>query len=235
MDRPEIGWQTTLNYASNRNEVTKLLGDPFSEGYRNRVEEGQPLGVWSLYDFERDANGSPVFTDAGLPIRAAQRTIMGEADPKFSGSLLNSLRIGNRLNARILLDGAFGHEMWNQTQRIMDIFAAGPTAEREARGEVPIGYTSALTSVEGAYLEDASYLKLREVSLTYALDGGLIPVFGDGTVELEVAARNLYTWTDYSGYDPEVNMFGTATVARGTDFAVYPNPRQLSFGIRLNY
>jgi hypothetical protein len=52
---------------------------------------------------------------------------------------------------------------------------------------------------------------------------------------LEVAGRNLYTWTDYSGYDPEVNMFGTATVARGTDFAVYPNPRTFSFGVRVNY
>ena len=54
-------------------------------------------------------------------------------------------------------------------------------------------------------------------------------------VELEVAGRNLHTWTDYSGYDPEINMFGTSTVARGTDFAVYPSPRTVSFGIRVNY
>ena len=94
---------------------------------------------------------------------------------------------------------------------------------------------AALTSIETAYLEDASYLKLREVSLSYELDGGVFPAFGDARVELEVAGRNLHTWTDYSGYDPEINMFGTSTVARGTDFAVYPSPRTVSFGIRVNY
>jgi hypothetical protein len=58
---------------------------------------------------------------------------------------------------------------------------------------------------------------------------------GLGTLSLEVSGRNLYTFTDYTGYDPETNMFGTSTVARGTDFATYPNPRTFSFGMRAGF
>jgi hypothetical protein len=52
---------------------------------------------------------------------------------------------------------------------------------------------------------------------------------------LELLGRNLFTWSDYTGYDPEVNMFGLNTVERGVDFAVYPNARVYTLGVRLTY
>jgi hypothetical protein len=54
-------------------------------------------------------------------------------------------------------------------------------------------------------------------------------------VQLELQGRNLHTWTDYTGYDPEINMFGLNTVERGVDFAVYPNAREVSLGVRMNF
>ncbi|MGH7445821.1 MAG: hypothetical protein ACREKM_13135, partial [Longimicrobiales bacterium] len=61
--------------------------------------------------------------------------------------------------------------------------------------------------------------------------GGL----GVSSAQVEIGGRNLYTWTEYTGYDPEINMFGTNTVERGVDFAVYPIPRQFTFGVRMSY
>ena len=50
-----------------------------------------------------------------------------------------------------------------------------------------------------------------------------------------LAGRNLYTWTDYTGIDPEVNLFSANTVARGVEFGTSPIPRMYSFGITLNF
>jgi TonB-dependent starch-binding outer membrane protein SusC len=58
---------------------------------------------------------------------------------------------------------------------------------------------------------------------------------GMPTPSSQYVSRNLFTWTSYTGYDPEVNMFGLSTVERGTDFAVYPNPRSFGLGLRLTY
>ena len=92
-----------------------------------------------------------------------------------------------------------------------------------------------LFGAEADYLEDGTFVKLRELSFVYNLPQTFAQRFGASSLTFEVAGRNLLTFTDYSGYDPETNMFGTSTVARGTDFANYPNPRRFSFGVRAGF
>ncbi|MGI9181087.1 MAG: TonB-dependent receptor domain-containing protein [Longimicrobiaceae bacterium] len=234
VDQPRFGWSSTLNFSANRNRVERLAGAPFTEGYFNRVEEGQPLGVWFLRDFERDEQGAIRLDAAGLPV-VGPAAIVGDPNPDWQASLMNEFRLGRNLSASFLLDGVFGHDVWNQTMRIMDRFAAGPLYERQLRGEITNAYRLRYFTATAAYLEDGSFIKLREAALRYTLTDGPVQRLGLASAQVELAGRNLFTWTDYSGYDPEVNMFGTATVARGTDFAVYPNPRQISLGLRLSY
>jgi hypothetical protein len=117
----------------------------------------------------------------------------------------------------------------------MDIFSAGPLYDQLLKGEITQAYRARIQGITGEYLEDASFVKLREISLSYLLPASFVDRLGFNTLSLEIAARNLYTFTDYSGYDPETNMFGTSTVARGTDFATYPNPRTFSFGVRAGF
>jgi outer membrane receptor protein involved in Fe transport len=233
IERPNRGWNTTFNFSRNRNRVEKLAGFSVTEGYFNRVEEGQPLGVWFLRDFDRDDQGNIRLDAAGLPVVGPAR-IVGDPNPDWQASLLNEFRLGDNWSANFLLDGVFGHDVWNQTLRIMDRFAAGPLYERQLRGEVTNAYRLRYFSATAAYLEDGSFIKLREAAIRYRLGDSLARRLRLGSAQIELSGRNLFTWTDYSGYDPEVNMFGTATVARGTDFAVYPNPRQISLGLRLS-
>lgn len=234
INRPSFGWNTRLIYSRNQNKVEKLVISPFTAGYTNRVIEGEPLGVHYMLAYERDANGN-IVTDSIGPVRTATARIIGNPWPDFTASLANDFRLGENLSATVLLDGSFGHEIWNQTQRIMDIFGAGPLYDRVLRGEVTPAYRSRVQGIWEAYLEDASYVKLRDVTLRYSTNAGWLRGIGASGMQVELSGRNLYTWTDYTGYDPEVNMFGLSTVERGTDFAVYPNPRTFGLGVRLTY
>lgn len=236
-NRPAFGWDATLTYSHNRNRVEKLAGSPFlaESGYFNRVVEGKPLGVFWMPDFQRDEQGQIRLDAQGLPLITTDRQYVGDPNPDFSLALTNEFRVGERLNARLLFDGNFGQEVWNQTVRIMDRFRAGPLYDRQLRGEVTDAYRIRYFSAVAAYLEDGSYVKLREASLRYNVAPRWARALGASSLDVEVAGRNLYTWTDYSGYDPEVNLFGASTAARGNDFAVYPIPRTVSFGVRVTY
>jgi TonB-linked SusC/RagA family outer membrane protein len=228
------GWTSTLLYSRNRNRVEELNVDPYFVGYTNRIEEGQPLGAHYMIGYERNANGDIVEDDVG-PVGTSDRIIVGDPWPDYTMSFSNDVRFGDSWSLRILFDGSFGHELWNQTRRIMDIFDAGPLYDRLLRGEITEAYRSRIQGIWEAYLEDATYVKLRDLTVRYRTSAGWVRSLGASTAQLEVVARNLFTWTDYTGYDPEINMFGLSTVERGTDFAVYPNPRTIGIGLRLTY
>jgi hypothetical protein len=117
----------------------------------------------------------------------------------------------------------------------MDIFGAGPLFDQLLRGEITQPHRARMQSIWESYLEDASYVKLRDVTLRYGTNASWVRQIGATRAEFELVGRNLKTWTDYSGYDPEINMFGLSTVERGTDFAVYPNARTVGIGVRLTY
>lgn len=233
-DDEAFGWNSRLIYSRNRNRVEELFVDPYFLGYTNRIEEGQPLGAHYMIGFLRDENGT-IMTDSIGPLGTPGRVIVGDPWPDYTLSLFNEFRVGDAWSASILFDGSFGHELWNQTRRIMDIFSAGPLYDRLLQGEITQSYRTRIQGIWEAYLEDATYVKLRDVTLRYTTDAPWLRRIGASTAQFEVSGRNLVTWTDYSGYDPEINMFGLSTVERGTDFAVYPNPRTVSFGVRLTY
>lgn len=229
-----FGWSSTVIYSRNRNRVEALVGDPYYVGYGNRIEEGQPIGVLFLPAYLRDDEGN-ILTDATGPRLAPARQIVGNPWPDYTASLRNEFRIGSAWTVSFLLDGQFGHELWNQTRRIMDLFGAGPLYDQLLRGEITQAERARLQSIWEYYVEDASFVKLRDASIRFSMPSRLASRIGAAGAAIELQGRNLHTWTDYTGYDPEINMFGLSTVERGVDFAVYPNAREVSLGVRLTY
>jgi TonB-dependent SusC/RagA subfamily outer membrane receptor len=228
-----FGWSSTLIYSRNRNRVEKLNIPAYFVGYGNRVQEGEPLGVLFLPAYLRDEQGT-ILTDSLGPRLAPARGIVGNPWPDYTASLRNEFKLGP-VTFSFLLDGQFGHELWNQTARIMDGSQAGPLYDKLLRGEITQPQLNRLRSIWEYYVEDASFIKLRDLTLRWAVPSSLTRRMGAQGLQLELQGRNLHTWTDYSGYDPEINMFGLNTVERGVDFAVYPNAREVSLGVRLNY
>jgi outer membrane receptor protein involved in Fe transport len=241
-NRTNFGWNSRVIYSRNRNKIEKLDVQPFTAGYTNLVIEGQPVGVHFMPAYKRDASGQimtdsigPLLENTVGPVAANTGRIVGDPWPDFTASLFNEFRVGKNWSASFLLDGSFGAELWNQTRRIMDIFAAGPLFDQVLRGEVTPAFRTRMQSIWESYLEDASYVKLRDLTVRYRTDANWLRHIGASNLELEFVGRNLHTWTDYSGYDPEINMFGLNTIERGTDFAVYPNARTFGVGVRLTY
>lgn len=244
LDRTAVRWNTTVTYSRNKNKVDKLIGAPFTLGYANRVRQGEPLGFFYAELPQKNAAGGDSIDAAGLIVRSPSATRVsarvGDPNPDWLGSLLNEVDIGSRLHFRVLLDGTFGGEVLNFTRRIMDTFG---TSADVAREYLPVGDPNRLVPgfvrsqrfYFGKYAEDGSFVKLREVSLTYNLMPSLAGALRVKGLDLTISGRNLKTWTGYSGYDPEMNLFGQRTVERGNDFGTYPIPRVWSVGVRATY
>ena len=86
-----------------------------------------------------------------------------------------------------------------------------------------------------AFIEDAGFVKLREISLGYTFDQPWVSrVLGFGSIDLRVAGRNLVTWTKYTGVDPETSLLGSAVRRRGIDYFNNPQGRSYVFSVTLN-
>ena len=119
--------------------------------------------------------------------------------------------------------------------------ASGSVAGPGAGRSVVLGQSwyqgdgSGFGSVSAQFVEDGSYSKLREVSLSYMLDDPrFVSRMGLSSVELRLAGRNLVTWTNYSGIDPETNLGGAEVAIRGVDYFNNPQSRSWVFSVALN-
>ena len=94
---------------------------------------------------------------------------------------------------------------------------------------------SGFTGPSGQFIEDGTYTKLREVSVGYTLDAPFLQrLTGFTSMDLRVAGRNLKTWTDYTGIDPETNLGGAEVFVQGIDYFNNPQTRTWVLSIGLN-
>ena len=258
ISRENFAWRTRFTYAANRNRVEKLVTstDTLVYGYLNAVTEGQPIGMFYGRIYARNADGSlnlvpyVVRGDTSMLPRRALDTLengktvnafrlIGDPNPDFIATFSTEFDFGRFVTVSALLDGRFGNDVANFTRRIQDEFGASRNAQRELEGEVPAGTfiqtPYGRSAIYETFIEDGSYVKLREVALNLRVPPSFTRFTRADGATVRLAGRNLHTWTDYTGLDPEVNMFSAHTVARGVDFATVPLPRQFSIGLSLNY
>lgn len=235
-----FSWNIGASVSKNENLVTASsqvtpIALANAGGSVSVILAGQPLGVFYGNYFERDANGNLSLDAAGRPIAAVnnptakvlQRKILGDPNPDWILSFSNSLMY-KKLSLSFLIDGALGQQVFNADRRTRQGVGIGDISEKEIKGELPRGYIFAVYNTEEWRVEDASYVKLREVALSYEL-----PLFARFIKSSSIAliGRNLISFDDYDGYDPETNAGGNSSVLRGIDFGNVPIPRtfQLSF------
>jgi len=96
---------------------------------------------------------------------------------------------------------------------------------------VPRGYIAGVYNAQEWRIDDGSFVKLREVSLSYSL--GKFKCFND--LSFSLGGRNLVSWDHYKGYDPEVNAAGQSTVLRGIDFGAVPAPRTYTVSLHAKF
>ncbi|MEW5917725.1 MAG: TonB-dependent receptor, partial [Gemmatimonadota bacterium] len=238
LTRPNWDWDITASVATNKDEVTDLGGLPSvitTFGQNHRV--GHAIGTfWSkrVVSADRDTAGRAINVlcadTAGRPaIACAQAPLIpiGTPTPKLSGSISNTLTVFKNLRLYALVDFKRGHRIWNQTELIRCGGLVGrPLCDVNYNPRnYPVTYVAQAVgnalaqSLQDAYVQDASWTKLREVSATYTLPRGWIPRTSNAT--LTFAARELALWSDYGGIDPEVSSAGTGTFT-SQDQAILP-------------
>jgi TonB-linked SusC/RagA family outer membrane protein len=239
LSRDNFSWEIGLNMATNKDEITDLGGLPTvlaSSGPYNLV--GYPIGgIWSkrVVSADRDATtGGPtnILCDGGAsaaPVTCAQAPLVyiGTPTPKFTGALQNTFTFGRNLRLYALFDWKQGHRIFNAVEFLRCTGQTGaplchenyypneydPVRLAEARGAAIAAQTWS------QYMQSANFIKLREVSLNYTLPQR----WTKGRASITLAGRELATWTDYRGIDPEANRQNAATTAFQDDQAVTPN------------
>lgn len=255
VDQARTDWTTTINFSRNRNEVSGLPEDNlrFSNSFeRLWAVNGEPLGVFYGFQFDRDASGNVVDREGNILVKdddglwrlrddsvseigqsgllgIGERGVVGDPHPDFVASWINDVSIRN-FDLRMQWDAVVGHDVFNFTryEGSWPILGVTELYQQELEGDLPSGYASAARLVHEHWVEDGSFLKLREVSAAYTLRPAAARI---ERVRLTLAARNVLSIDGYSGYDPEINVGGQRTGVRGLDFAEVPIPRTFSLGV----
>jgi TonB-linked SusC/RagA family outer membrane protein len=170
--------------------------------------------------------------DAGQPKGLnALRKVIGDPNPDFTMSFGSTIT-WKKLSFNFLIDGAYGQEVFNADRRTRQGVGIGDISEKELKGELKRGYIHSIYPIEEWRIDDGSYTKLREISLSYNF-GGLIKGMSDLTIS--AIGRNLHSWDNYDGYDPETNAGGTSDRLRGVDFGNVPIPRTIQFALKASF
>jgi hypothetical protein len=85
------------------------------------------------------------------------------------------------------------------------------------------------------FVEDGSYLRLKAITLAYNFNPEFLNKLGVNNLSLYTTGQNLLTFTDYSGFDPEVNAFGRSATELGVDYGTYPQSKTVTFGINVEF
>jgi len=244
-----LSWEATFIFNRNRNKILSL-GSPRIEiatvsGAPVFLLEGEAASVFYEFPYARNPDGSLLLTAQGFPQRergtqvgnsyeirpenrvngqpagAFVRTIIGDPNPKWTGSFASNLTYKN-LSFRFLLDAVQGNQVFNADKRTRENVGIGTLTEQEMNGTLQRGYIFAIGPIGEFRVDDGSFVKLREVALNYRL-----PNFVKGMSNFNIAliGRNLISWDNYNGFDPETNSGGNSDLVRGVDFGNVPIPR----------
>ena len=233
------------NFSSNNNEVIKTKdGEDIITGGSNDasktsliVREGESISSFYMIKFiGLDANGIPQYEDfdANGTIDDADRQIVGSSLPDFVYGI-NLTANYKKLSLVMNWQGASGLTLYNEKSN--GLFAGFPGSNKRAdlsdltpRPSVMVG--RALRTSD-RYLEDASYLRLKNIKLNYAIPTDNLK--GISNFDIYVSAQNLITLTDYSGYDPEVSGFNGGDLRQGVDLSTYPGVKSITFGLNVSF
>lgn len=175
------------------------------------------------------------------------RTIIGNAMPDFNWALNNTLSYRN-FSLSFFIQASQGNDMHNLNQMFLEDFNGEHNVMAEAAlnrwtpenhsNEYPRALakrTSDVGTISSKFIEDASYIRLKNVSLGYDVPGKWLQPVNIRTLRLYISATNLFTITDYKGYDPEGSSYGTSTAYPGIDQGRYPLTKTYLVGLNLGF
>jgi TonB-dependent starch-binding outer membrane protein SusC len=209
------------------------------------LQFGQPVGTaageTALGDVKyKDINGDGV-------IDPNDKTFIGNPHPDFTFGFTNNFKYKN-LDLSIFVQGSYGNDIMNLTKRAgttnaslydnqlvdaLDYYSAINTDSNNPR---PIASTANNNLViSSRYVEDGSYIRIQNVTFGYSFSRDIIERIHMSRLRLYATAQNLFTFTKYTGYDPEIGSFNQNVLLSGIDNGRYPISRTFSLGLNVEF
>jgi TonB-dependent starch-binding outer membrane protein SusC len=186
----------------------------------------------------KDLNGDGI-------VDSKDRTVIGRGQPIFVGGLNNNFKY-KAFDLNVFFQWSYGNQIFNANRLLLEGNATQRPGVNQfasysnrwtpdnqtnvnfrAGGQGPIAYSSRV-------IEDGSYLRLKTFSFGYSLPLRYIKKFSLSQLRINVSAQNLFTWTKYSGLDPEVSV-RYSVLTPGFDFSPYPEPQSILFGLNATF
>lgn len=247
----DFSWNTNFNISFNKSKVLELKYKPFidaasipSAGNLVRFAAGQPISSFFGYKYGGvdSATGEIIYKDldGNGEFNAGDRTFIGDPNPDYTFGFTNNFTYKNWY-MDVLVTASQGNDIYNasrfelemmddhknQSTRVLDRWMNPGDITN-----VPKANAANAKISSDRFIEDGSFVKLKSVTLGYNF---IKPIKGISKLNVYVTGQNLYTWTNYSGFDPEVNAFASTNGVLGIDYGTYPQVRTFVFGLKANF
>lgn len=260
----QFKWKTSFNASTNANKITNLQGQVIEGGLSNmsRAVEGQPLGVFYTVEYAGvdPKNGDALFykntpnADGSLNRETtnvysqAQRTVIGSPLPKWIGGITNTFSYKG-IELSVFFNGVFGNKLnfygvgrfssangrFEDNQTVNQLAAWTPENPNTKVPQARLFFNNG-AQASSRFIEDGSFVRLRNVTLAYNLPKSLLSKVKISNVRLYVTGQNLLTFTKYSGWDPEVNADDiVSNIALGYDFYTTPQAKTIMGGLNISF
>lgn len=255
LDRDDVSWDLRLGLSWTNTEISELgLDEPILFGAAQILKEGEAPGAYIsrvITDAARNEDGTidPASIEyaEGTLDDGSGRRVIGQPYPTNEQSLSTTLRLFDGLQISTLVERRGGHQRYDGNA---DFRQPGvETGVSSSLGRRWAFRQTETTPVEqatlerdfvegdhnGAFIHDASFIKWRELRVSYTLPGEWTNAIGAQRASLYVGGRNLGTLTDYPGLDPEVNQRGARDELEFSTASTLPTPRSYFAGVQLTF
>lgn len=256
-------WNTIAIFAKNLNKILSL-GDGVdqyipSSSAPSIAKVGHPLGSFIVYQTNgliqegtkaltpqannkpggqqyKDLNGDGVITQAG-------DRIVIDNQVKFTAGLTNTFSYKG-FDLSLFFQTSVGGKLYNVNRANLELGTGYTNASSvmlnrwtptNTNTDVKAAYQDPAITISDRFIEDASYVRLKNASFGYSVPKNLLTHIGLQAARIYVSAQNAITWTKYTGFDPEASVNGQSLINRGVDDGVYPNSKTYLAGVSLTF
>ena len=248
-------WTTDFNISMNRNKLEKLnlqqvyyytqTSEALSE-YVVRMTPGQPLSQFWGYTAKGvdPETGMIIYEDynGDGKVNVADKHYIGDANPLFTAGLTNTIS-WKGLNLSFLLTSSVGNDIYNASKiEMIGMYTGGNQIKDVVRrwripGQITdIPKAGELDNLRAStrWIEDGSYLKVKNITLSYDITHPALKKANINRIQPYITLDNMITFTNYTGYDPEMSQYTSAT-SMGIDWGTYPCVKTVLFGVNVEF
>ncbi len=236
-----------LLFGGSFNPILLAVGEPLGNFY-GRVMEG-------IFQNQNEIDNSAQKTAKPGDIRYKDvnndgvinnddREVIGNSNPDFFGGLNNTFSYKG-LELNVFVQGSYGNDLLNFGRFDTHNLVSSNNNSKEVLNRwtpenpsttIPRANSAGGSRILSTYqMEDGSYLRFKNISLAYHLPSQILGKSSMTGVKLYVSLQNFITLTNYKGFDPEVNRFGSSTISQGFDYGAYPAAKTITFGANLKF